>query len=64
MIYLFQVIGIFKNGAKGKTVRRRTATNRLLHGTNEAQIQTDVFKLLNGDKESYSSSKYAGIFYY
>ncbi|KAK0183461.1 hypothetical protein PV327_001500 [Microctonus hyperodae] len=50
------VIGIFRNGAKGKAVRRRTATNRLLHGTNEAQIQTDVFKLLNGDKESYSSS--------
>ncbi|KAK0165407.1 hypothetical protein PV328_003922 [Microctonus aethiopoides] len=50
------VIGIFKNGAKGKTVRRRTVTNRLLHRTNEAQIQTDVFKLLNGDEESYSSS--------
>ncbi|XP_008560238.2 uncharacterized protein LOC103580308 isoform X2 [Microplitis demolitor] len=44
-------IGIFKNGAKGKEVRR--TSNFPFHQQNEARLRSDVFKLLNGEDMTF-----------
>ncbi|XP_057340379.1 uncharacterized protein LOC130677580 isoform X2 [Microplitis mediator] len=44
-------IGIFKNGARGKEVRR--TSNFPFHQQNEARLRSDVFKLLNGEDMTF-----------